>query len=181
MEMKDRLTPQDWIEHGIEQLACHGVDALKADLLAKSLGVSRGSFYWHFKNLAHFHQAVLDHWYQTTTADTIQNIDQTVPLADRFEQLVQRALQDQNPVESAVRSWALQDAKVANVVVDVDIRRLQYLFDVLVAAGVPKQEAKTRARLVYWAYLGRLLVFDSKHRDMTSRETAKIAAWFALS
>src|SRR5689334_18004652 len=50
-EMSDRLAAADWVKAGLKALAADGVGALKADLLAKSLGISRGSFYWHFADI----------------------------------------------------------------------------------------------------------------------------------
>ena len=63
--MSKRLAAQDWIDFALKTLAREGFQALKADVLARKLGVSRGSFYWHFKDLGTFHQCVIDGWKQT--------------------------------------------------------------------------------------------------------------------
>ena len=49
--MTDQLSADDWISQGLKALAKSGFTALKADPLAKAMGVSRGSFYWHFADL----------------------------------------------------------------------------------------------------------------------------------
>src|SRR5262247_806299 len=56
--MTERLTAQDWIDFALTTLAQEGFDALKADVLARKLGISRGSFYWHFSDLGTFHARV---------------------------------------------------------------------------------------------------------------------------
>ncbi|MEM8755480.1 MAG: TetR family transcriptional regulator, partial [Pseudomonadota bacterium] len=49
--MKQRLSRDDWLAHALGTLAAEGAPALRADRMAKALGVSRGSFYWHFRDL----------------------------------------------------------------------------------------------------------------------------------
>jgi AcrR family transcriptional regulator len=65
--MGERLTAQDWIDFALTTLAHEGAEALKADVLARKLGVSRGSFYWHFSDLGTFHARVIEHWKQQAT------------------------------------------------------------------------------------------------------------------
>jgi AcrR family transcriptional regulator len=60
--MTKRLRAQDWINFALRTLAHEGFDAMKADVLARKLGVSRGSFYWHFSDLDGFHARVIEHW-----------------------------------------------------------------------------------------------------------------------
>ena len=52
--MSDRLTKSDWIDHGLRTLANDGPNALKVGPMATTLKVSRGSFYWHFRDIADF-------------------------------------------------------------------------------------------------------------------------------
>ena len=60
--MGDQLTAKDWLDQGLKTLAKSGFTALKAEPLAKTMGVSRGSFYWHFADIGAFHAAILKHW-----------------------------------------------------------------------------------------------------------------------
>ena len=175
--MTNQLSKQDWIEHGLAQLAKQGADVIKAELLAKSLGVSRGSFYWHFKNISDYRRALLNHWRRATTLDTIRSIDQTTPANQRFERLLITAFQDNNPIERAVRGWALREPMVAKVVNGVDAERLDYLESTLRSSGVQARHAKVRAQLSYWAYLGRLMLLEESHRKMSTASTKAIASW----
>ena len=60
--MPDQFSANRWVEQGLKALATNGFTALKADPLAKLLGVSRGSFYWHFRDVDAFRAAVLARW-----------------------------------------------------------------------------------------------------------------------
>src|SRR6266700_2891912 len=73
--MTSQLTAQDWLELGLKVLAKNGFTALKADLLAKAMGVSRGSFYWHFADVGAFHAAILNHWREVAAEAIIRNVE----------------------------------------------------------------------------------------------------------
>src|ERR1700731_312949 len=62
--MADQLSAKDWLDQGLRKLAESGYTALKAEPLAKAMGVSRGSFYWHFADIGAFHAAILKHWHE---------------------------------------------------------------------------------------------------------------------
>ena len=59
--MTDQLSARDWLDQGLKALAARGFTALKAEPLAKAMGVSRGSFYWHLADVDAFHAAILRH------------------------------------------------------------------------------------------------------------------------
>src|SRR5436305_15172980 len=59
--MADQLSANDWLDLGLKTLARSGFTALKAEPLAKAMGVSRGSFYWHFADIGAYHAAILKH------------------------------------------------------------------------------------------------------------------------
>ena len=73
--MSDQLSAKDWIDQGLKALANSGFTALKADPLAKALRVSRGSFYWHFADIAAFHAAVLARWHEVAAEQIIVNVE----------------------------------------------------------------------------------------------------------
>jgi AcrR family transcriptional regulator len=61
------LTPTDWVQAATAMLVNQGVDAVRVDVLARQLGVTRGSFYWHFKDRDHLLRALLQAWREQTT------------------------------------------------------------------------------------------------------------------
>jgi AcrR family transcriptional regulator len=153
MEMADnRLGPAEWVNAGLKALAKSGFSALKADVLANGLGVSRGSFYWHFADVPAFHAAVLRRWREIALEDIIEEIEGTAD--SRLEALIHRAFAAGSRVERAVRAWATADAQARAAVEAVDAERIRYLQTLLVESGVPAAIAGTRARIINWSYLG---------------------------
>ncbi|CAN5188158.1 TetR/AcrR family transcriptional regulator [soil metagenome] len=146
-----RLGPEEWVRAGLKALAKSGASALKADKLAVGLGVSRGSFYWHFADVPAFHAAVLKRWREVALENIIAEIETT---SDPLEALLYRAFAGGSGVESAVRAWATADAQARKAVDAVDAERVRYLRKLLVDAGIDPAVAETRARLMNWAYLG---------------------------
>lgn len=155
--MTERLTAQDWIDFAAATLAREGFDALKADVLARKLGVSRGSFYWHFADLGAFHARVIEHWRQTTTEAIIADIERHDSREQRLDALLRRAFAHGAALEIRMRAWADANPLAARAVADVDHRRRDYVEQLLVEAGVAPPLAAARAQLLYWTYLGAAL------------------------
>src|SRR5258706_12846792 len=73
--MTEQLSAKDWLDQGLKTLARSGFTALKAEPLAKAMGVSRGSFYWHFADIGAFHAAILKHWRDVAPEQIIANLE----------------------------------------------------------------------------------------------------------
>jgi len=89
--MTKRLTAQDWIDFALKTLAREGFAALKADVLARKLGVSRGSFYWHFEELGTFHARVIEHWRLVATEAIIAGLERYDTREQRLDMLLRGA------------------------------------------------------------------------------------------
>jgi len=152
--MNVRLTKSLWIDHGLKVLASKGDAGLKVGPMASDMGVSRGSFYWHFADLAAFERDLIDAWENTTTE---QVIDATDPAGGRpaLKSLINRSLADDRALDRAVRAWALQNTQVAVHLARVDERRIGHILALLVRCGLAETVARPRAQFLYWSYLGR--------------------------
>jgi AcrR family transcriptional regulator len=155
--MTKRLSQQDWIAFGLTTLARDGVDALKADILARKLGVSRGSFYWHFSDLSNYHALLIEAWRQIATEAIIADLEQLQSPEERLEVLLRRGLGHNNVLEVRMRTWADNKTEAAKAIRDIDRRRRDYMKRMLMEAGVPEMLAGTRSQLLYWIYLGAAL------------------------
>jgi AcrR family transcriptional regulator len=155
--MTERLTAQDWIDFALATLARDGFEALKADVLARKLGVSRGSFYWHFRDLGTFHDRVIEHWKHTLTEAIIADLERYRSREERLDALVRRGFGHDGVLEIRMRTWADSNAEAARALKDIDRRRREYIERLLVEAGIPATRAATRAQLLYWTYLGAAL------------------------
>ncbi|WPO42717.1 TetR/AcrR family transcriptional regulator [Tardiphaga sp. 42S5] len=175
---KDRLTRSAWLDHGLRILARQGADALKVGALATGLNVSRGSFYWHFKDISEFRLQLLQRWQERTTDQVIEGIDASVAGAARLTHLMKLAFNEDRSLDRAIRAMASTDADVAKMVASVDARRVGYMAKWLIEAGVESQRALPRAEFLYWAYIGQSAVMDPRHSAITELDVDDLSALF---
>lgn len=155
-EERARLGPDDWLRAGFHALVEQGPDALKAEPLARALSTTKGSFYWHFKNLGDFHQQLQAHWKEAalgaiaaaqaesgTAAQNLQRLSDVLHPEDEAHGGV--------GLERAIRAWAVADTGLAAIVAEVDAARLAHVSEILAAVGLTNPDFP---RLVYGAYLG---------------------------
>ena len=152
--MAEQLTADDWIKQGLKALARDGFTALKADPLAKAMGVSRGSFYWHFADVGAFHTAILKHWREVAAEQIIANLEAASDNHDRLPLLLRQAFGGKLALENAVRTWATVDPAARSAVQAIDRRRLGYVESMLRASGLSPGVARARAQIFYWAFVG---------------------------
>lgn len=158
--MDNRLTRQDWISSGLRTLATDGASALKVGAMAAALGVSRGSFYWHFKDFSDFRAQLLHSWRDRTVDQVNREFEDDGGGPGRLQRLVKRAFFGKRGLDRAIRMWAADEEDVAAMVAAVDASRVAYMAQLLIAAGVDARQAQPRAAFIYWAYLGQAIVMD---------------------
>ena len=152
--MTDQLSAKDWLDQGLRTLATRGFTALKAEPMAKAMGVSRGSFYWHFADIGAFHSAILKHWRKVAAEQIIANLEAASDHDDPLRLLLRQAFGARLSLEKAVRTWASVDPKARSAVRAIDRRRLSYVESLLRANGLASGVARARAQILYWAFLG---------------------------
>lgn len=155
--MADQLSAQDWVDFGLKTLARSGFTALKAEPLARAMGVSRGSFYWHFADIGAFHAAVLARWREVATERIIAGVE-SAKMGDTGPEplavLLKLTFGSKLALEKAVRSWAANDARARTAVAAVDRRRLDYIESLLKRTGLTEDIARARAQILFWAFFG---------------------------
>lgn len=150
---------EDWIKAGLRQMTHAGIDSVKVERLAATLGISKGPFYWRFSGRDELLAGMLDHWQREFTARLIQDTEPLSPRR-RMEELFHRILNAKAgkvsvaQTEAAMRAWAAQDAAAARVVRQVDAQRTDYLFQALCEMGADEHRAMYLARAIYLALLG---------------------------
>jgi AcrR family transcriptional regulator len=173
---EDRLSKQDWVKSGLLALGSKGLDALKAVVLAKRLGVSRGSFYWHFTDVAAFHDEVLAAWEKQATLDIIDEVEgKGGDAADKLVRLAQTVFSADGRLERHIRGWAAQNKLAASAQDRVDQKRVAYVAQLLRSSGHRADEAETRARFMYLALVGQF----ATNRKM-SLDPARVTAMVQL-
>src|SRR5664279_654243 len=107
-----RLDATLWVDSGIEILVRQSIEKVGVERLAKKLGVTKGSFYWHFKNRAELHAAILDRWTRKATVDVNQRVDsESANPGDRLMRLLELPFWSPRAgfaadLELAIRAWA---------------------------------------------------------------------------
>jgi AcrR family transcriptional regulator len=152
--MADQLSAKDWLDQGLRILVQKGFTALKAEPLAKAMGVSRGSFYWHFADVEAFHAAILKHWRDVAVERIIADVEAAAGNDKPLELLLRRVFGERLVLEKAVRSWAAVDPAARAAVQAIDRRRLSYVKGLLQSSGLSPEAAGARAQILYWAFLG---------------------------
>lgn len=145
------LGPQDWIDAAMVLLAERGVDGVKVDVLARRIGITRGSFYWHFPDRAALLREMREHWAFEATEAVIDEADALgAPPRARLRDVLSRWTEAMaSAIERAMRDWARTDPAMADRLAAIDRRRLAYLEGLVWAAGVAPERAGLRALLLY--------------------------------
>ncbi|MFE7717734.1 TetR/AcrR family transcriptional regulator [Nocardia rhizosphaerihabitans] len=151
-----RLGVEDWTTAALTVLLRDGVAAITIAKLCDELGVTKGSFYWHFDGIDQLLETTAQFWCadQNDAARGFQGLDELPPqerLARMGELLTAERVWQ---VELAVRDWARTNAKVAEAVKALDQRIFHALSDTLVDMGFSAEQAEMRAGLMCFAGIG---------------------------
>ncbi len=152
---RTQLTPSDWIDAATELLVRRSVDAVNVDTLAKNLGVTRGSFYWHFSDREDLLVRMLERWRDRATQQVITRFErkgaQAQELINELLDLPFRgkAASEAASIELAIRAWARRDETARAAVDAVDAQRLAYIAQCFSALEFDISQARSRAFLLY--------------------------------
>jgi AcrR family transcriptional regulator len=151
------LTAADWAEAALQMIAEAGLGALTVDALAERLGVTKGSFYWHFGGRTDLLHAALARWEQRATTETMKGLDAIPDARTRLQLMLDASSQ---PPRSrslyAALAQAAEDPVVRQSLNRVAAARIGYLETCYRALGLAAPLAKARALLAYAAYRGLL-------------------------
>ncbi|MGH2561516.1 MAG: TetR/AcrR family transcriptional regulator [Thermomicrobiales bacterium] len=177
-DRKQGLRASDWVRVARVVIAEKGVAAVAVEPLAKRLGVTKGSFYWHFPNRDALLRVALEHWEQEETEAVIVAMDRIPDPRDRFSRLFDLSIRghvyDTGSAVATLRaeaafelaiSDAADDPIVQPVLQRVTERRIDYLADCFRTLGFRPDHARSRALLAYAAFLG----FQRLLREAPSR------------
>ncbi|MGX0877016.1 AcrR family transcriptional regulator [Roseovarius sp. MBR-154] len=152
---RPRLTRDDWLLTGLTALCEGGPGTLGAEPLARRVGATKGSFYWHFNDVPGFQAALLALWQTEAEAALLdaQGATATARLRATAQTIADSATSDSPALRSepAIRAWAQGNALAARVVAGVDDIRLARLHDLLAACGIGNPEM---ARILYASATG---------------------------
>jgi AcrR family transcriptional regulator len=147
---------QDWLTQGLKTLARQGLPGLTIDNLAGKMGLTKGSFYHHFKNSRDFEDQLVAFWAEQylSTATSVP-LEEDDPLA-LLDTIMAEAFAPSTEPEIAIRAWAYQDERVRAYVERVDIVRRQFLQQVFKQLSVDPAQASRMADMLFSVLIGSL-------------------------
>lgn len=180
-------TPRSaWIEAGLRALAAGGPDAVRVEALARTLGVTKGGFYWHFDDRQALLDEVLDAWERVSVDEVIERVEgergeEAGSAKAKLERLGAIALSgekalgiDPLAVDLAIRDWARRDEQVARRLRRVDNRRMDYMRSLFSALIADEAEVEDRCLLVFSLWIGSHFV-ATEHRGRSRAEVMERA------
>jgi AcrR family transcriptional regulator len=174
---RERLSRNAWVEAALEAIADGGLAAVAVVPLAERLGVTKGSFYWHFENREALVAAALADWEESHTAAVIAEIE--AASSDPLQQLrllIKRVseLAARDRVELALLATA-DHPSVQPILERVTRRRLDFTAHLFERLGFSRAEAGRRALLAYTTYLGYAQLVHATPEALPRTQTARRA------
>jgi AcrR family transcriptional regulator len=169
--MSKRLGKDAWVVAGLKALAESGVEAVRVERLAEALGVTKGSFYWHFADRQALLMAVLEAWKARATADVIAQVEAKGSDArTRLHELMMIVFSTDGRLERQVRAWAANDEAAGVALAEIDAKRTRYLEGLFTGLNFGRAEARARARFAYHALIGQFALADGGKRKRAAAE-----------
>ena len=166
-----------WIDEGLKVLAAGGPDAVRVEVLAKALGVTKGGFYWHFDNRRALLGEMLDAWERLSIDEVIHRIDSHGGDATaKLERLFRLAAAGDRllEIDLAVRDWARRDPAVAARLRRADNRRMDYLRSLFAAFCADEDDVEVRSMLAMTIWIGNHFI-AAEHRGRSRRRVLGLA------
>ena len=169
------LEQRDWLDAGLELLRARGIGGVEVNPLCRRVGVTKGSFYYHFENRDEFLGLLLEHWLQTCapTQDSIAEFDKVAGLEDRIRAVLDFIREnDLGRYDLPMRTWATENAKARQAVELMDKLRLSATARLFEADGWVRDAAYQRAQTMYYFIAGR---YEIEGSPPTPEEGAEFA------
>ncbi|HJT94459.1 MAG TPA: helix-turn-helix domain-containing protein [Mycobacterium sp.] len=156
MVAQTRTPKSAWIDAGLRALASGGPDAVRVELIAGELGVTRGGFYWHFPNRQALLEEMLNTWELRSTDETLERVEKEGGDArDKIRRAGMLTFSDELlPIDLAIRDWARRDRSVAKRLRRVDNRRMDYLRTLIGTFIDDADDVEARAMLAFSLAIG---------------------------
>lgn len=152
-----RLGRGDWLIAGLRILIDEGIDAVRITRLADDLGVTRGSFYWHFRDRDDLLNGLIEFWSQKNTAAVREAVAGAPSLTDGILALFDAWIDPERfdpRLDHAMRDWARRSDRVRRAVDDADTERVAVIASLYRGFGYDEDEAFIRARVIYFGQIG---------------------------
>lgn len=168
-----------WLEKALDVFFSHGIAHVKVEMLARELEVTKGSFYWHFKNRDELLHSMVD-WWRDNQIAFLEDLDDQ--LMDDPTRQIKSVIgfthhTDDSRHDVAMREFSRFDEYANTAVAEIDQRRIDYLSTLFRAAKFDSAESSLRARALYFYQVGEYttsLNIDSDLRDELAERRYKL-------
>lgn len=151
------LSAADWIEAAHQAMLRSGFQAIAVEALARDLGVTKGSFYWHFSNRDALLEAVALRWEERATTRMMASLERITSPRERLDALIRAAWARLEYVrtEAVIQAEATQpDSFIRPIHERVNASRLDYTVALYRQLGYAEEEARHRGLTTYGLFLG---------------------------
>jgi len=144
-----QLSRDSWLRHGLEVLRDEGIQGVRVERLARDLGVTKGSFYWHFTDRDDLWQNMLDYWSRMYTGVIVDNREfrKFDPAQGLLVAMTKVRAEGLDTYELAMRAWADHDPKIDAAVREVYAQRTAFVMGFFTRLGFRGIDAEVRTRL----------------------------------
>jgi AcrR family transcriptional regulator len=179
---KRSLTAEDWQEAALNVIAHQGVAAVAVESLARDLGVTKGSFYWHFSNRMDLVKQALKRW----RLGDKQLIEQTIlPIKNPKERLLAWFKLSAEPIQThLIYSTLLADRShtlISKILKEITLERLAHLQKSYIDMGYNQAQAKSQSLLAYSVYVGFLHMSKTLYGSLPDSDEAEKYAQFVAN
>jgi len=180
--IKPRLSRSDWLEVALELIQDNGINAVTVDALAVKLGITRGSFYHHFKGRHDLYKEMLDYWKLKWTVELRDDVDALG--LDGHQSLIAlgNLIKHRNAAgyDIAVRAWAVHDEQAKIIVAEADKIRLDFIRRQFEKIGFNGLDLENRSRLFLFYAMSEAAFFDPTEEE-TTRQLERVRLDFLTS
>lgn len=172
-EKRATIGRKEWIRAGYFTLGVKGLAGVNVESVAKTLNVSKGSFYWHFKDRQEWVGEILE-MCLTRRKELVKELALVADPVERFQRLLDAVDDEAHEtgflgIRSALRLWALTDTAVAERLNETDNALKDIVRSVQIDLGYAENHADRTAQLAFTAFLG--------YAELKSRGTEWIPQW----
>lgn len=170
------LNPSDYFGAGYDLLAEGGVQLVTIANICSRLGVTKGSFYHHFRNVEDFHERLLDDWYTEHVARRKAIVDAETDPMRRLKALQRFSVDRRHDTEAAIRAWARSSPRAAEVQRRIDNNRRTYVAETYRSLGVDSERAEVFAEIAVLVLAGSQNLCGPVDRPLLNRVDALLHA-----
>lgn len=156
-----QLTRADWLKTALDLFKTEGIEAVRITRMAQMRGVTRGSFYWHFRHRQDLQDALVSYWRQKNVESVLHALDDVASLDDGILSLFSAWLSPDRfepGLDLAMRDWARRSEPVSQAVNKADEQCMNVMAAFFERHGFGRTDARARARTIYACQIGYYVV-----------------------